>query len=195
MYQKGAQKRRDIIEAASRLIYEKGYDQTSFTDIAEEADLNRGNFYHYFQSKDDILEAVIEHRLAGIKAMLAGWEVEFKTPQERLKRFVQILKNSENDIVQFGCPMGTLHSELGKCKKEEQEISRQMFDAFRDWLKVQFKELGVGREAGAYAMRLLAYLQGIGAMSYAYADPAILRRETRELDRWIDTVVAGQKSA
>jgi len=53
--------RRDVfLDAAERLIRTKGYDDTSIQDILDEVDASRGAFYHYFDSKEALLEAVIE---------------------------------------------------------------------------------------------------------------------------------------
>ena len=53
-------KRQEIIDAAQRLVYTKGYDQMSVQDILDELQISKGAFYHYFDSKGDLLEALIE---------------------------------------------------------------------------------------------------------------------------------------
>ncbi|MEK9971095.1 MAG: helix-turn-helix domain-containing protein, partial [Ferrovibrio sp.] len=47
--------RDDIVEAADGLIYRRGYDHTSFADIADAVRISRGNFYYHFRTKDEIL--------------------------------------------------------------------------------------------------------------------------------------------
>ena len=55
-----AVKRNEILDAAQRLVYAKGYDQMSIQDILNELQISKGAFYHYFDSKGDLLEALIE---------------------------------------------------------------------------------------------------------------------------------------
>lgn len=55
---KGIERRDQIIEAAEKLFYEKGYEQTSVQDVLDALSLSKGGFYHYFQSKIELLEAV-----------------------------------------------------------------------------------------------------------------------------------------
>ena len=55
---KGIERRDQIIEGAERLFYEKGYEQTSVQDVLDALSLSKGGFYHYFQSKIELLEAV-----------------------------------------------------------------------------------------------------------------------------------------
>ena len=61
---KGDNNRTRIIEAADQLFYQRGYNQTSFSDIADITGIPRGNFYYYFKTKDEILAAVVDARVA-----------------------------------------------------------------------------------------------------------------------------------
>lgn len=47
-----------IIEAAWRLFYRQGYDNTTVEEIIEESGTSRGSFYHYFEGKDALLSSV-----------------------------------------------------------------------------------------------------------------------------------------
>jgi AcrR family transcriptional regulator len=55
-----AVKRKEILDAAQRLVYTKGYEQMSIQDILNELKISKGAFYHYFESKSDLLEALID---------------------------------------------------------------------------------------------------------------------------------------
>jgi AcrR family transcriptional regulator len=48
-------KRQQIIEAAARLMVQKGIDQTSLSDIAHEAGMSKGSLYYYYATKDDLI--------------------------------------------------------------------------------------------------------------------------------------------
>ncbi|MGG2091537.1 TetR/AcrR family transcriptional regulator [Bacillus sp. S13(2024)] len=53
-----------ILDAATRIFLEKGWDQTTIQDIIDElGDLTRGAFYHHFKSREDLIDAVLK-RLA-----------------------------------------------------------------------------------------------------------------------------------
>ena len=47
-----------IIEAAWRLFYERGYEETTVDEIIEESGTSRGSFYHYFEGKDALLSSL-----------------------------------------------------------------------------------------------------------------------------------------
>ena len=52
-------RREAFVDAALRLMQAKGYDQMSVQDVLDELDASRGAFYHYFDSKTALLEAVV----------------------------------------------------------------------------------------------------------------------------------------
>ena len=106
--------RERIVQVADELFYQRGFEKTSFADIADQVGVSRGNFYHHFKSKDDILAAVIALRSARTQAMLDAWSRQATSPVGRLSCFADMLLRNRGDIQRFGCPVGTLNAELGK---------------------------------------------------------------------------------
>lgn len=53
-------RRNEILDAGLQLVYSKGYDKMTIQDILDQLQISKGAFYHYFDSKVDVLEAVIE---------------------------------------------------------------------------------------------------------------------------------------
>ncbi len=64
------ERRSELIAAAQKLFYTKGYERTSITDIVRELDVAKGTFYYYFDSKLAILEAIIDDIVAQTKALI-----------------------------------------------------------------------------------------------------------------------------
>ncbi len=54
------ERRTELIETAESLFSQKGYEYTAVSDIVKKINVGQGTFYHYFKSKEDILEAVAE---------------------------------------------------------------------------------------------------------------------------------------
>ncbi len=63
-------RRNEILDAAQRVVYTKGYDQMSIQDILAEVKISKGAFYHYFDSKQALLEALIERLVSQIQQVL-----------------------------------------------------------------------------------------------------------------------------
>jgi len=180
-----------IVEAADRLFYRKGYEHTSFADIADEVRISRGNFYHHFKSKDDILDAVIEERLAATRRMLERWEIEGKEPADRIRGFIRVLLTNRADIKRYGCPVGTLCTELAKLSHASQGEANALFTLFRAWLRRQFELLGRKDDADRLALHLLARSQGVAVLANAYRDEKFIRQEVEQMCEWLDSCARG----
>ena len=56
----------EILDAAEPLFYEKGYHETSISDIVKRMGVAQGTVYYYFKSKEEILEALMNRHMASI---------------------------------------------------------------------------------------------------------------------------------
>lgn len=52
------QRREEIIQAAEKVFFSKGFEKSTMDDIAERAELSKGTLYLYFKSKEDLHMAV-----------------------------------------------------------------------------------------------------------------------------------------
>jgi len=185
--------REHILLAADQLFYQQGFESTSFANIADAVGISRGNFYHHFKSKDDILEAVIALRTERTQAMLDQWEAQGGTPEERIRCFIQILIANRTKIMAHGCPVGTLSSELAKLDHSLQEKAASLFTLFRAWLARQFVALGRKKDADALAMHLLARSQGVAMLANAFRDKAFVQSEVDQMNQWLAAIATGKQ--
>ncbi|MRG73617.1 TetR family transcriptional regulator [Alphaproteobacteria bacterium HT1-32] len=179
-----------IIEKADTLFYEMGFEATSFSDISASVGISRGNFYHHFKTKDDILNAVITSRIERTRAMLRHWETSTDEPRDRIISFIRILITNRTSIMAYGCPVGTLCSELAKLGHDSQQRAAEIFDLFQDWLTRQFRSLGTIEATDAQALHLLTWSQGVAVMATVFRDEAYIRHEVAEIERWLDAQCA-----
>lgn len=54
------ERKNEIIDTATVLFVERGYDRCSVNDILNSIGIAKGTFYHYFKSKEDVLDAAVE---------------------------------------------------------------------------------------------------------------------------------------
>jgi AcrR family transcriptional regulator len=174
-----------IVEAADQLFYRQGYEHTSFSDIADVVQISRGNFYYHFKTKDELLDAVIDARLGNTRKMLEQWELEGKQPADRIRSFIHILIANRADIKRYGCPVGTLCTELSKLNHASQAEANKLFTLFRTWLRKQFTLLGREADADALAMHLLARSQGVATLANAFHDEKFIRQEVEQMCDWL----------
>lgn len=181
--------RERIIEAADRLIYQKGFEYMSFGDLANAVAISRGNVTFHFKTRDEILTAVIDLRLERTRRMLEQWEAEGAGAGERIRSFIRILITNRTKILLHGCPVGTLCTELAKLEHPALPQAGQVFGLFRDWLGRQFSLLERKDDADALAMHLLGWSQGIATLAQAFHDEKFIRAEVRQLEGWLESLV------
>src|SRR2546430_8516671 len=83
-----AVKRNEILDVAQRLVYTKGYEQMTIQDILDGLQISKGAFYHYFDSKQALLEAIIERMQHEVEQILLPIVHDRELPAlEKLHRF------------------------------------------------------------------------------------------------------------
>lgn len=182
-------KRLEILEAADLLFYERGFEHTSFADIAAAVGISRGNFYYHFKSKDEILDGVIALRLQNREFMLQNWEMQGETPLDRICSFIKILLVNGEKIKKYGCPIGTLSTELAKLNHASFEEANGLFTLFRTWLVRQFELMGHGKDSDSFAMHLLARSQGVATLANAFRDDAFIHKEVAAMCIWAENPI------
>ena len=77
--------RQRLLETALRLFREQGYDATTVEQIAEAADVAKGTFFNYFETKEAILPALAEWRMQQIEKVLSPEYGAPASPVARIK--------------------------------------------------------------------------------------------------------------
>ena len=64
------ERKSEIIKTAEKLFLEKGVHNTKISEIVETIGVAKGLFYYYFKSKDDVINAVIEHFISELSKFI-----------------------------------------------------------------------------------------------------------------------------
>jgi AcrR family transcriptional regulator len=179
-------KRERLVASAAALFHHQGVQRTTLAEVAVEADVPLGNVYYYFKTKDDLVAAVIGSMEGQFRAMLDECERK-PTPAARLKALAYAWVEMRELLVSYGCPVGTLNSELGKTLNGSAQEAAGILRLLVDWAEVQFRQISK-RDATDRAVSLIGGLQGAALLTNALRDPSIMSTQVRRLDRWIDTL-------
>src|SRR5882762_1078957 len=86
--------RTELVAATRGLIVEKGVPGLRIDQITERADVALGSFYNHFDSKDDVVEAVVEEALESLVTAITARSTRLPDPEEAaivpLRRFVRL---------------------------------------------------------------------------------------------------------
>ncbi len=88
-------------------------------------------------------------------------------------------------IKRYGCPVGSLCTELAKLDHGGLGDANRLFTLFRDWMRRQFESLGHKTDADELAMHLLSRSQGIANLASAFHDEKFIKQEVRRLYEWL----------
>ena len=85
-------RRNEILDAARRLVYSKGYEQMTIQNILDDLQISKGAFYHYFDSKGAVLNALVERMVAEevLPLVLPLVQAPDLTAVEKLERYFDI---------------------------------------------------------------------------------------------------------
>jgi TetR/AcrR family transcriptional repressor of nem operon len=181
-------KRERLVAGASDLLHRQGVATTTLAQVAHVAAVPPGNVYYYFKTKDDLVRAVIDARVAEVRAMLAVFERR-PTPAERLTALVGQWIEMRELVARYGCPFGTLTTELDRRDDGLDREAARPVELILDWAEAQFRELG-RPDPRDLAIALFSGVQGGALLSNALRDPEIMTVSVRHLERWISSVAS-----
>ena len=110
-----------MVKVASDLFHKQGVRATSPDEIIEASRTGKGQFYHYFKSKEGLVHAVLESHLEAIKSGSGPIKYEIKSWKDLEKWFHSHIDWQMSFGMTRGCPIGTVANEL----TEEDELIRQ----------------------------------------------------------------------
>jgi AcrR family transcriptional regulator len=87
-------RRRELVDAAVRVFARNGFHASRVGDIAEEAGVAHGLLYHYFRSKDEVLETIFRETWSGLVSETKRIEASGVPFREQLRRFARIYLGS-----------------------------------------------------------------------------------------------------
>jgi AcrR family transcriptional regulator len=179
-------KKERLMAAACELMYRQGVERTTLADIAEKADVPLGNVYYYFKTKDDIVAAVVQTHVRQIESGLAALDRRHRNPKARLKALVDGVAEQANTIARYGCPYGTLCSDLAKRTRDGSDgLTARLMQTLLGWAEQQFRAMGRD-DAPDLAVELLVAYQGSAVVSNALGEPELMSRQARRLHRWLE---------
>lgn len=191
-------KRERLTLAATVLVHQKGFANTTLADIADKADVALGSVFYYFKTKDDVAKAVFRSRLDDINLITEDFD-QLPDPLARLKALVNIWVDDRDIDSRYGCPIGSLCYELAKGRGPISSVAAQLFNTLLVWTEKQFRLMGCTKKrAYVLAQHLVASLQGISLLANALGEPDSILMEAKFLNDWLASVKkeqAGKPSA
>jgi len=163
-----------LIESARYLFWERGFAGTSMSELLAHAEVNSGSFYHFFDSKEALLRAVLEGYLQLLRPMVV--DPAFAGVADPVGRIFAILAGYRERILatdcQYGCPLGRLALEIDPENAPAHDLIARNFqgwiEAVRECLDAMRPALPAGTDVDALATYVLVVMEGGVMLSRSY---------------------------
>jgi AcrR family transcriptional regulator len=192
---KGRETRERIIRAAAELVRERGVAGTSLEDVCDRAHAAKGQLYHYFADREDLLRAVAKAASDDVVGSQAELFERLDTI-DGLRAWADALVTLQHTLnARGGCPIGSL---AGQLAEQDEGARLELVDGFDRWetaIRQGLKrmaaraELDPDADPGALAQNTLAAVQGGLLLTQVRRDPNQLRAA---LNGAIDAILAAR---
>lgn len=167
--------RTEILEKAFILFQQKGYFHTSMNDVAQSCGLYKGSLYHYFPSKEIMMEQILIMLLENLRKKVFSIAYdETLIPTERLRTFLEQLE-LHLYFNQGGCLVGRITFEAAAQVPEFQTILRTIFSEWTDALTYIYNKRHYEDKAKLFAHQTLIELEGAIMLSQVFDDKQLLK--------------------
>jgi TetR/AcrR family transcriptional regulator, transcriptional repressor for nem operon len=190
--------RERLIDSARYLFWERGFAGTSMTDLLGHAGVNSGSFYHFFESKEALLRAVLEGYLQALRPMVV--DPAFSETDEPVERIFAILAGYRGRILQsdckYGCPLGRLALEIDPENRPAHKLIAENFqgwiEAVRECVDQMQDRLPKDTDRDALATYVLAVMEGGVMLSRSYGSVEPFDRAVKQLRQHFALLLAAK---
>jgi AcrR family transcriptional regulator len=183
---KAGRQKPEILDAAVRVITERGMDGTRFADVSEATGVPIASLQYYFGSREDLLIAAFRHDSNTKEAQIRVGLEPISDPTERILYMI----DAHLDMYDPASERSVLLSEeFYRVALRDPELQLDMLDEYRGWRGMIADAIRTGVDAGQFvsetdpdlaALCLYAFMEGI-AQPTAMGDPALPREVARQL--------------
>lgn len=197
--QKTKKTRERLVDAAVFLFWEKGYGGTGLAEILARAQVNSGSFYYFFESKEELLLAVLDWYQESLEPVLLA-PVLAQT-DDPIERIFTLLAGYRRSILMtefgFGCPIGRLALEIDPAMKEVHNKLSANFDGWEVAVESFLKDAGERIPAAVDRKRLsrfvLSVMEGGVMLSRSHKSVDPFDDAVADLRAYFDLLLAGHK--
>ena len=182
-----------LLDAALRLIRERGFAATSVDDLCTAAGVTKGSYFHHFKTKEALGVAAAERWIELTSTFFAAAPYhEPEDPRDRLLAYIAFRKAMiMGEIAEFSCLVGTMAQEIYNISPAIRDAcGKAMFGhtaTLEADIRAAMEKYGISGDwsVASLARHTQGVLQGAFVLAKAGNDPALARESLDHLDRYI----------
>ena len=178
-----------ILDVASRLFYEQGYNSTGINQIIDEANIARGSLYKHFESKRDLLTAYIQKAAESYFTELDKFLAPIKDPKQKLLAFFDYRLERQIRSNFGGCEFIKISAEVPKNDLKAFELIREQKDRLRIYIKKLIHQIDLSKTSALtkemLADMLFLILEGSTVTASVYKDVEAIKNAKKIIKKLI----------
>jgi TetR/AcrR family transcriptional repressor of nem operon len=182
-----------LLDAALRLIRERGFAGTSVDDLCTAAGVTKGSYFHHFKTKEALGVAAARHWIELTSAFFAQAPYhDPDDPRDRLLAYVAFRRSMiTGEIAQFSCLVGTMAQEMFNLSPAIREACGDAMFGHTATLEADIRaamekyEISGDWSVASLARHTQGVLQGAFVLAKAGNDAELARESLDHLDRYI----------
>jgi TetR/AcrR family transcriptional repressor of nem operon len=182
-----------LLNAALRLMLVKGFTATSVEEICETAGVTKGSFFHYFDGKEDLGKAVMDHyQTARVEAMRQSPFLRKSDPLERVYGTVDfMIRMSKDPKIPKSCLLGNFAQELSETHPEIRSLCAKRFREWAEAFRKDFEEAKAryapkaAFDPESLAECLIAVAEGSLLLAKAKKDRSVIEKNLKHFRRYL----------
>jgi len=174
-----------LMDAVTELLWTGSYGSTTIDDICEKAQVKKGSFYYFFESKSELAAEALEASWESKRAELDRIFSPMIAPLERLRKYCEFSYKIQQEMKQkygrvLGCPQFALGAEVCCLEDRLQKKIQEILDYKRKYLESAVRDAhaaGVihAPDPAAKARMIFAYYEGLLTQARIQNDVEVLR--------------------
>jgi len=131
-----------ILDVASRLFHEQGYNLTGINQIIEEANIARGSLYNHFESKTDLLIAYLWQYQQNLFAEIDAYLRPITDPKKKIPAFFDFRILRQQKQAFRGCPFSKISAEISRDEVEVLEVVAAQKNRMKQVIRTMVEQSG-----------------------------------------------------
>ena len=174
-----------LMDAVLELLWTGSYGSTTIDQICEKAEVKKGSFYYFFESKSELAGAALEASWQTKQAELDGIFSAMVPPLERIRKYCDFTYKYQVEIKKkygrtLGCPQFCLGAEVSTQEDRLQKKIQQILDYKRRYLESAVRDAHAAGlinapDAASKARMIQAYYEGVLTQARIQNDVEVLR--------------------
>ena len=192
---RGSATKQRLLDAAQRLMLAQGFSATTVESICAAAKLTKGSFFHYFDSKEQLGQELLERFCREFQDRLQSKLARLEDPLERIDAAIEhAIDLSAACANQPGCLLGTFAQELSDTHPKMRNACQCAFTEWAKRLEQDFEEAKqryapqAQVDARSLAEHFIAVVEGAKILAKTSGDGRMEQRSLRHLQRYVHMV-------